>query len=134
MKPTLTTRDTLRLMLFAVGGQAICIAGYTDWQGVYHPLDGLAAHSAWEALHHALMETRFLKASHCLVVSNDAEVVNSIAPRIRLDLNIAENSTHWQAISLLSVLYGGHCTALLAESMPKTEESWKQFYGPAPVL
>lgn len=133
MKPTLTTPDTLRLMLFAVDVRSVCVCGYTDWDGAYHPLLGLAAGRPWAALAQAVEGTKHLRASHCLVVSNVAEVVDAISPHLRLNLDIWDIDAHREAISLLSVRYGGHCAALLAEAMPKTEETWKQCYSPQPA-
>ena len=131
MKPTLSTQDTLHLYLWAEAGDAIILPSYRDCDGELRTLNGWFRGATWAALAGALEVTRNLGATHCLVVANVAEVVEALAPRLRLNLNIVCDppTVHWLAVARLSIDYRGRSTAMYADSMPKTEAAWQLQYS-----
>jgi hypothetical protein len=130
MKPTITTPNTLHLYLWAEEGDAIILPSYRDCAGALHPLNGWFRGASWPALAGALEVTRDMRATHVLVISNVPEVVEALAPRLQLNLNIVCDppTAHWQAVATLALRYPGRCNALHAASMPKTEAAWQQHY------
>ena len=131
MKPTISTPDTLHLHLWAVEGEALVLPAYRDCDGALRPLKGWFRGSTWAALAGALTVTRGLGARHVLVVANVAEVVEALAPRLRLNLNIVCDppTLHWQAVAILALRYPGCCNGMYADSMPKTEAAWQLHYS-----
>jgi len=127
---TAATPDTLHLYLWAVAGEALVLPAYRAEDGVLSTINGWFRGATWNALAGALDVTLERGARHCLVIANVPEVVEAIAPRLRLNLNIVCDplTAHWQAIATLAVRYAGRCNALYAESMPKTEAAWQQHY------
>lgn len=131
MKPTLTTPDTLHLYLWAADGEALILPAWRDPAGAMQPVAGWFRGPTWVALAGALQLTRDIKACHVLVAANVPEVVESLSPRLRLNLNIVCDppTAHWQAIALLATRYAGCCNAFYADSMPKTEAAWQLHYA-----
>ena len=127
MKPTISMPDTLHLLLWAVDGEAIVLPAYRDCAGELTPLNGWFRGATWNALAGALEITRAVGARNCLVIANVPEVVEAIAPRLRLNLNIVCDpiTAHWQAIGVLAIRYAGRCNALYADCMPRTEAAWQ---------
>ena len=130
MKPTLSTPNTLHLHLWAVDGEALVLPAYRDCVGELRALNGWFRASTWAALACALTVTRSLGAGHCLVVANVAEVVEALAPRLQLNLNIVCDppTAHWQVIATLATRFSGRSNGMYADSMPKTEAAWQLHY------
>lgn len=131
MKPTLKTPNTLHLHQYRnpATGTSLILACYVNEAGELITLNGWFKGKPWEALATAIGVTRKVGALQVLVVSNDSEVVDSIAPALRLNLNVTgEPEAHHLAIWRLSLWYGGHCSAMHADKMPKTEAAWQQHY------
>lgn len=131
MKPSTSTPNTLHLYLWADAGDAIILPSYRDCAGVMRALNGWFRGSTWVALAGALQITLSLRADNVLVISNVPEVVEALAPRLHLNLNIVCDppTAHWQAIATLALRYPGRCNGMYADSMPKTEAAWQQHYN-----
>lgn len=122
MKPTLETPSTIVLALWVADGRATCTAVLRADSSEVTVLKFEAWGEPWATLATALEVTQVVKARHCVLVSNWDALFASVAP-LRLGKH---GDAHWQVIALLATRYAGRYAAMKAETLPRTEEAWKQ--------
>lgn len=127
MKPTLETPSTCIIALWVAEGKAAATLLLRADSSDVTALPFVVANAQpWWVVARAAEYARDTDARHCLIVTNWEDAIKALNP---FHLDEKAGPHHLEVMQILATRFAGRCTAMRAESMPKTEAMWKHCWS-----